>query len=231
MKIAISQSNYIPWRGYFGIIAKCDVFVFLDEIQYTSRDWRSRNRIKTKDGLKWLSIPVGDSRSRTVREVDLPKNPWKQSHKSTILDAYKNSINFKKGIDLIDKIYADDNTEKLSEFNIFWIKFIATEILGLKCKFLESEAITHGGVGSERILSICKTLSATSYISGPSAIDYLDLNKFKRNKIEVKFADYSRMPEYDQLHGSFVSEVSVLDMIFNVKSGYSNLIEIGSYVQ
>lgn len=229
MKIAISQSNYIPWAGYFGLISKCDAFVFLDDVQFTSRDWRSRNRIKTANGLKWLSIPVGDSLSRRICEVKLPDNDWKKSHMSSIIASYRGASNFQAGVNFIQTIYNEFELETLSDFNQSCTKYIASEILGLNCTFLDSREITHAGTGSDRILSICKILSATKYVSGPSAASYLKVDDFSFNDIEVAFVDYSKMSSYDQLHGDFIPNVSIIDMVFNVASGYSKLIEIDTF--
>lgn len=229
MKVAISQSNYIPWSGYFGVIAKSDIFVFLDEVQFTSRDWRSRNQIKDEKGLKWLSIPVGDSRNRRICDVRLPKNGWERSHKSSIISAYRSAKNFEAGVKIIDLMYSQNQFENLSEFNKYWIKFFATEIFELKCKFLDSQEVNHYGTGSDLILSICKSLSTTQYISGPSASNYLKLEDFSSSEIEVQYANYSRMASYEQLHGEFLQNVSILDMIFNVTSGYTDLIKIDTF--
>jgi hypothetical protein len=231
MNLAICQSNYIPWAGYFGLIAKSDAFVFLDEVQFTSRDWRSRNRIKTANGLKWLSIPVGDSLSRRIDEVKLPSGNWKKNHQTSILKAYQGAQNYRQGAEIIESIYGESTINSLSEYNKYWIKFIATEVLNLKCKFLDSQEIAHKGGGSERILTICKALGATRYLSGPSAATYLKINEFTSNGIEIKFADYSRMRQYTQLHGNYVSNVSILDMIFNVKPKYTEFIEIDTFRQ
>jgi hypothetical protein len=229
MRVAISQSNYIPWAGFFGLISQSDVFVFLDDVQFTSRDWRSRNRIKTSKGLKWLSVPVGDSLSRRVCDVQLPTHEWKDGHRSSILSAYSGSRNFQAGADLVDRIYSDCQSETLSNFNQYWIKYIAHEVIGLECTFVDSREVNHEGKGSDRVLSICKSLSATEYISGPSAAAYLEVKDFSTNDIEVLFADYSKMRPYEQLHGDFVPSVSVIDMVFNVRSGYSQLVEIDTF--
>lgn len=228
MKVAISQSNYIPWAGYFGLVAQCDVFVFLDDVQFTSRDWRSRNRIKTARGLKWLSIPVGDSRSRRICDVELPDNDWRRSHRSSIIEAYKGSRNFEFGLDLVDKIFSELAIDTLSNFNQNLIKYIAVEIIGIKCKFLDSREIVQSGVGSDRILSICNSLSTDQYISGPSAASYLNFEDFSSSGIELAFADYSKMRKYEQQHGDYEPKVSIVDMIFNVKSDLSEFIEIGT---
>jgi hypothetical protein len=229
MKIAISQSNYIPWAGYFGLISKCDAFVFLDDVQFTARDWRSRNRIKTASGLKWLSIPVGDSISRRICDVKMPDTDWKKSHKSSILASYRDASNFQSGVDFVETIYSEFQLETLSDFNQSCTKFIAREILGLDCSFYDSREITHVGSGSDRILSICKSFSATKYVSGPSAASYLKLDDFTMNDIEIAFVDYSGMSSYEQLHGDFIPNVSIIDMVFNVASGYSKLIEIDTF--
>lgn len=208
------------------MIAKSDVFVFLDDVQYTTRDWRSRNQIKSQNGLKWLTIPVGNSRNSKIYEVNLPITNWPQSHGDKVFSAYQNSINFDFGMELLEEIY-NPKFKTLSEFNQYWIKYIANEILGLKCDFLDSRDLSSAGSGSERILSICKSLNAKKYLSGPSAQNYLELDTFQDAGIDVYYADYSKLPNHNQLHGEFIPNVSILDLIFNESSELNKFIEIG----
>lgn len=207
------------------MIAKADVFVFLDDVQFTSRDWRSRNQIKSHDGLRWLTIPVGSSRERKICEVDLPSTTWMRSHNDIVSNAYKNSVNFDFGMELLAEIYRP-KFKTLSEFNQHWIRYIAVEVLGLSCQFKDSRDLTNSGRGSEKILSICKALNATNYLSGPSASNYLQLETFRESGIDVYYADYSRLPIYNQLHGDFVPNLSILDLVFNENSDLSRFIEI-----
>jgi hypothetical protein len=118
----------------------------------------------------------------------------------------------------------------LSDYNVKWTKHIANEILGIEIKFMDSRDIAHEGVGADRVLSICESLSASSYLSGPSGANYLDAGSFRSKGIDLRFANYSRLPHYNQLHGEFAPKVSIIDMIMNVKSGYSELIEISDIV-
>ena len=227
MRIAISQSNYLPWRGYFGVIASVDCFIFLDEVQFTSRDWRSRNRIKTKDGLKWLSIPVGASLSRRVSEVLLPKNNWQLKHKSLVMEAYKNSNNYERGLQFIEEIYLVESFSHLSEYNKFCIQKISREFFHLETKFIDSSQIPHQGISSDRILSIAKNIGAKEYITGPSGLNYLKISDFENFGIKVLVANFTNLPRYDQLHGEFVSNTSVVDLIFNVEEELTPFIKIG----
>ena len=207
------------------MIAKADVFVFLDDVQFTSRDWRSRNQIKSQDGLRWLTIPVGSSRERKICEVDLPSTTWMRSHHDIVSSAYKNSINFDFGMELLAEIYRP-KFKTLSEFNQYWIRYIAIEVLGLSCQFKDSRDVPNSGRGSEKILSICKALNATKYLSGPSASNYLQLETFRESDIDVYYADYSRLPLHNQLHGDFLPNLSILDLVFNENSDLSRFIEI-----
>lgn len=226
MRVAISQSNYLPWRGYFGIINNVECFVFLDEVQFTSRDWRSRNQIRTENGLSWLSIPVGNSRSRKISDVPLPKNGWNISHKDKVLLSYHKSINYEFGKSYVEDIYNIEQFHYLSEYNQFWIQKISKEIFGLNTRFIDSTEVPHHGTASDLILSICQSLEATEYLSGPAGLNYLDLNSFKKSGISVKIADYSGLPTYSQIHGTFHGQVSVVDLIFNEKANLSSLITI-----
>jgi hypothetical protein len=226
MKVAISQSNYLPWRGFFALIASVDLFVFLDEVQFTSRDWRSRNLIKTKHGLKWISIPVGDSITRRVKDVILPKGPWRGRHLSQILQAYEGSTNFEFGANFITRILDTNSFITLSEFNKFCIERISREIFQLKTHFVDSSQICHSGQSSSRIYSIAKEVGAQEYLSGPNGRNYLDVLSFNDSGIKVSFADYSKLEIYPQLHGPFVGNVSIVDLIFNVETKYESFIKL-----
>lgn len=212
------------------MIASVDCFIFLDEVQFTSRDWRSRNRIKTKDGLKWLSIPVGSSISRRISEVPLPKNNWHLKHKSLIKEAYKNSNNYERGLRFIEEIYSVEPFSHLSEYNKFCIQKISREFFHLETKFIESTQIPHQGISSDRILSIAKNIGAKEYITGPSGLDYLKISDFKNFGIKVLEANFTTLQCYDQLHGEFESKTSIVDLIFNVEDELMPFIKIGETI-
>lgn len=216
MRVAILQSNYIPWKGYFDIMHDVDTFVFYDDVQYTVRDWRNRNRIKTATGPQWLSVPVGDDRNRRVCDVALPADrSWAEQHWRKIVMAYSSAPYFGKYCDYVEHIYRDASWSNLSEMNQALAGGIARDLLGITTRFERSTDYALTGRKGERILELLKLAGATSYVSGPAARAYLDINLFTAAGINLTWKDYSGYPEYAQLHGAFSHEVTILDLLFH----------------
>ena len=218
-KILITQSNYIPWKGYFDAINLCDVFVVYDDMQYTKRDWRNRNQIKTAKEIKWLSIPVEVSGkySQKINETRIAEKNWNKSHLDLLKQSYKNANCYKEVLGFVEEIYLTCNYEYLTEINLHFITNI-NRYLGIQTPLkLSSEFVLHEEK-TQRLVNICEELNGTDYYSGPAAKDYMDESKFNEKNINVHYFDYSGYPEYEQLHGVFVHGVSILDLIFNMGS-------------
>lgn len=218
-KVAILQSNYIPWKGYFDIIASVDEFIFYDEMQYTKNDWRNRNKIKTPNGLHWLSIPVATKGhlSQDVRIMDakIVDKKWANSHWNTIKQFYKKAPYFKDYADIFEKIYKEcEQEEFLCKINYKFI-YVINEILGIKTKISFSQDYDLIDGKTERLVDLVQKAGGSEYLSGPAAKDYIDENLFRDAGIELKWMDYSGYPEYPQLTKPFEHGVSVLDLIFN----------------
>jgi len=215
-KIAILQSNYIPWKGYFDIIGMADIFVFYDDVQFTPRDWRSRNKIKTTHGTMWLTIPCGKDRNRLICEVEIKDPSWQDEHWNTIEHFYKKAKYFKYYKDFFQEIFKGKIWKNLSEFNQYVIKKISYEILNFNTEFIDSRIFQCKEKKLHRILEILdKFENISEYISGPSAKDYLTEDEFKKRNLKLIYMNYSNYPEYTQLYGSFIHEVTILDLIFN----------------
>jgi hypothetical protein len=214
--VAIVQSSYIPWKGYFDLIRASDEFIFFDDTQYTRRDWRNRNRVKSRDGLLWLSIPVQTKGQylSAIKDILVVDTRWADSHWKTIAASYARATHFNRYRDLFAALYAGVNERSLSEVNYRFIRAIC-ELLGISTRLSRSSDYQLIEGKTERIVSLCRQAGATRYLSGPSARDYLDAGAFASAGIELAFADYSRYPEYPQLHGSFEHQVSIVDLIFN----------------
>ena len=214
--IAISQSNYIPWKGYFDLINKVDEFILYDDAQYTSQDWRNRNRIKTPDGTKWLTIPVERKNHlyRKIKEIKISYKGWAVKHWKRIKQNYSKAKYFKNYKDIFEDLYLNCNEEHLSEINY---KFIITinQILGIKTKIKFSDEFKLYGNQTEKLLNICKQCEANMYISGPAAKNYFDEQLAKKENIQVQWMNYSNYEEYEQLFLPFEHDVSILDLIFN----------------
>ena len=215
-RIAIIQSNYIPWKGYFNIIKCVDEFVLLDDVQYTRRDWRNRNMIKTSGGLKWLTIPV-DVKGQyyvSIKDVKTSGNEWRRDHWRQITEAYKKATYFSWLAPFLEDMYLKGTQTNLSEINFNFISLI-NGLLGIKTTIHWSMEFESPNEKSERLLSICKQLGAAEYISGSAARDYLQESIFRENNIDVRWTDYSNYPVYTQLHGPFEHGVSIIDLLFN----------------
>lgn len=214
-KVAIIQSSYIPWKGYFDIIHEVDEFIFLDDVQYTTRDWRSRNCIKTANGLDWLTVPAGGSRHRLIYEVALNDAGWQEKHWKTLCHNYSRSPYFQQYRDFFEELYLGQRWVNLSQMNQTMTQRIACELLGVRTVFTDSRHYAAQGAKLERILDLLRRCGATSYLSGPLAADYLEPKKFDLLGIQLKLKNYSDYLEYPQLHPPFEHKVSVLDLIFN----------------
>jgi len=223
-KVAIIQSNYIPWKGYFDIINDADQFIFYDDVQFTKNDWRNRNKIKTANGLTWLTIPVGKRLDRLICEVELVDDGWRRKHWNTIQQAYSRAPYFNTYRDFFGYVYQDAQWSNLSELNHFLIKHISQEFLGIKTEMIDSRQFQAKGEKLYRLIDLLKKVDASLYISGPSAKAYIDDREFLKAGIELVYKDYSGYPEYLQLYPPFEHGVSILDLLFNCGSSSSDFI-------
>ena len=212
MTAAVLQSNYIPWRGYFDLIHDADVFVFYDDVQYTVNDWRNRNRVKTANGVVWLTIPVGNQNDRRICDVEIKDRSWMRKHWMTIEQSYRKAPHFERYEPFLRGIYAREWTS-LSELNQTVIKSVAGDLLGIGTAFRDSREFTLEHSKSDRLLSLLKQLGASRYISGPAAKAYLDVDAYADAGISVEWKDYTTYPSYPQLHGDFASDVSIVDTL------------------
>jgi len=215
-KIGILQSNYIPWKGYFDLIAAVDEFVIYDEMQFTKRDWRNRNKIKTPNDLQWLTIPVltkGNFKQK-ISETKIDGMNWAETHWSSLEKNYSRSYFFNEISSWLKPLYLERIYSYISEVNRVFIEAICC-FLQIKTKISCSSNFNLIGEKSERLANICSQAGASEYISGPAAKDYLESKKFTDQNINVNWFHYSDYNEYPQLWGGFRHEVSILDLLFN----------------
>jgi hypothetical protein len=215
-KVAIVQSNYIPWKGYFDLINMVDEFILFDDMQYTRRDWRNRNKIKTANGLNWLTIPVEVKGKyyQKINETVISEPSWKQSHWQSIQHNYQKAKYFREYGDILKGAYFNINEALLSRVNYQFIEEIC-HILEITTKISWSMDYRIVEGKTERLVSLCQQAGATEYISGPSARDYIDDHIFEAAGIKLSYIDYSGYPEYTQLYPPFEHGVSVIDLILN----------------
>lgn len=215
-RVAINQSNYIPWKGYFDLIHDADLFLFYDDVQFTVRDWRNRNQIKTREGRFWLTVPVGSARNRLIRDVEIPERAWQARHWRSIRHAYAKAPHFKTYEPFLSHVYLEQEWTNLSAFNQFLISHIAKEFLGIQTRFVRSDEFRVTGQKQDRILGLLQAVGATAYHSGPAAKAYLDPARLADHGIQLTWKDYGGYPEYPQRFQPFEHAVSVLDLLFNV---------------
>jgi len=214
-KIAILQSNYIPWKGYFDMINMVDEFILYDEVQYTKNDWRNRNQIKTSQGIQWLTIPVRQKNlEQKIKDTTIINKKWNIKHWRTISQNYAKAKYFKEYKDIFEELYLSCDEEYLSKINYKFITAI-NEMLGIKTKIRWSSEFDLIDGQTEKLLGICKDCNADVYISGPAAKDYFNEELAKKENIQVEWMDYSGYEDYEQLHPPFEHGVSILDLIFN----------------
>lgn len=217
-KVAILQSNYIPWKGYFDLIGFVDEFVIYDDMQFTKRDWRNRNKIKTSLGPQWLTIPVQvkGKYSQKINETIILDSKWVSSHLKSLEFNYKKAPFFSEIFPRIEETYKEAaNLEYLSDINYVFIKEI-NDILSIKTRIIDSRKFKIEGNKTNALLSVLKQMDGiTTYLTGPAAKDYLDEMLINKEGINVEWMDYSDYKEYHQLYPPFVHEVSILDLLFN----------------
>ena len=215
-KIAILQSNYIPWKGYFDIIGSVDEFIIYDEMQYTKNDWRNRNKIKTTNGLIWLTIPVKiEKLNQKINETKIADNKWYIKHKNSLQTNYGKATKFKECKDFIFNIYEQaSRLDYISEINYTFLNEL-NKFLKISTKISFSTDYNIGEGKTERLINICKQSNSNIYLSGPSAKNYIDEALFTKNNINLEWFDYIGYKEYEQLHPPFEHGVSILDLIFN----------------
>lgn len=214
-KIAILQSNYIPWKGYFDLIAAVDEFIIYDDMQYTRRDWRNRNKVKTAQGTPWLTVPVKvkGKFEQSIRETEVDGMEWASTHWKCISLNYKKSNHFNDVSIWLEPLYQSDY-QTITELNVTFIKAIC-HFLEINTKISYSWDYFLENGKTERLISLCKQAGATEYISGPAAKCYIDPALFDKAGIKLSWFDYEGYPEYPQLWGDFVHGVSILDLLFN----------------
>lgn len=216
LRVTIIQSCYIPWKGFFDLIGRCDQYVMYDNAQFVKGHWHNRNRIKTATGTKWLTIPVKTSGrlGQPIREVEISEK-WADRHWSAIKQAYKHAAHFAEHAELVRSWYEQaDKAENLSQVNAIFLTGIAS-LLELPTRITTDAEYRFQGTASELVLAMVEATGGDRYLSGPSAQSYLDESIFAARGIAVEWMRYGPYKPYPQLHGDFIHEVSTLDVLFN----------------
>jgi hypothetical protein len=229
-RVAIVQSNYIPWKGYFDMIASVDEFILYDDVQYTRRDWRNRNQIKTPSGLAWLTIPVEVKGKYTqrIRDVVVSDTNWSKTHWRTLAHHYARAPHYRELKPRVEEWYGAVAALKyLSEINEHFLRAICGT-LEIGTTITQSSQFNLSEGRTERLLNLCVQAGAQTYLSGPAARAYLDVPMFEAAGVAVSWMDYDGYPEYPQLYPPFEHGVTILDLLFNAGSAARRYMKAGS---
>lgn len=216
MRLGVLQPSYLPWLGFFDQMRRVDAFVFLDDVQFTRRDWRNRNKIRTREGWAWLTVPVlQKSRfKQPLKETRIDDSaPWRRKHKEAIRAHYGQAPFFDLYFPSLESVY-----NKRRDFLLdlcFETLRIFQEALTIKTPTLKSSDLEVEAAKGEKILGICRKLDATHYLSGAAGMNYLSGEEFQRHGIALEVQDYQH-PIYNQRYPGFVPCLSVIDLLFNV---------------
>lgn len=216
-KTAIVQSNYIPWKGYFDLIGSVDEFILYDDVQYTRRDWRNRNQIKTPQGPQWLTIPVSvkGKYQQAVRDVEVVEKNWPHHHWASIKRNYCRSPYFDEIKKWLQPLYHEACFFRLlSEINRHFIEAVC-RYLGIATKISVSSDFQLLNGRCERLVDLCLQTGSTEYVSGPAAKGYIESDLFVKAGVKLTWFDYLNYREYPQLWGEFTHHVSIIDLLFN----------------
>ena len=216
-KIAILQSNYIPWKGYFDLIAAADEFILYDDMQYTRRDWRNRNQIKTPQGLQWLTVPVKvkGKYHQSIRKTEIDGTAWAEKHWQVINQNYRKSPYFVEISEVFRPLYLEaHNIRLLSSLNRILIETVCN-YLDIHTDISNSWDYCLANGKTERLADLCIQAGGKEYISGPAAKGYIEEEVFIAKGIKLRWFDYNDYPEYPQLWGKYNHNVTILDLLFN----------------
>ncbi|MBI3247442.1 MAG: WbqC family protein [Deltaproteobacteria bacterium] len=215
MLVAIHQPEYLPWIGYFEKMIRAEVFVLLDDVQFSKGDFQNRTRIKGSSGPQWLSVPIIHKLPQKISEVGISETHWQQKHWKSIVSCYAKARYFPLYAQLFEALYRQP-WEKLVDVNIAALD-LTTQILGIEKKWILSSTVGVSGTRSDLVLNICKELKASAYYSGRTGSTYLKREDFRQAGIEVIVQNFIH-PVYEQgfaTEPAFIPNLSVIDLLFN----------------
>ncbi len=226
MVVGIHQPNYIPGISYFCKILYSDIFILLDSVQFSKGNWTNRNRIKSAGGELMLTVPIktGGKGFQAISEIEISnRTDWGKKHLRSLQQNYRKSAYFQEFMPLLEEIY-DREWTRLSELNIHIIKRICA-VLDLKTEFLVSSAMGQENLKSTDLLAaLCRDVGGDVYLSGAGGRKYMELEKFSRNGLQVRFMEFQAAP-YRQQFGEFIPNLSMVDLLFNEGTGARQILQ------
>jgi len=211
--VSIHQSQYLPWPAFFRKIAQSDIFVVMDDVQYQKNGVQNRNKVRNKSGDFWLTIPVSGNIDDMIKDKRIADKKWKKKHFQSLSQAYAKAPYWSDYSDFFQELYQSD-VFLLHEVNNAFMTYIL-EQLDIKTKMVLMSELEYQGEKSALVMDICSTLGATTYLSGNGSKAYLNEGEFSAAGIKIEYME-SINPVYTQIHGEFISNLSILDMLFNV---------------
>ena len=214
MLITIHQPNYLPWPGFFHKWLISDAFIILDTVQYHKNEWQNRNRIKTANGAQWVTVPVSYRFPQTVAEVEIATPNWARKQVAAIEQAYAKAPFIDLYWPRLREIL-EQSEDHIAVLNTALIRALGEMLCCSSPLYCSSEMATDSDGPTERLISLCRELGGDAYLSGREGRGYLEKEKFSDAGIELWFQEVEA-PHYPQLHGEFISHLSVIDMLFNL---------------
>jgi hypothetical protein len=211
MKLAVVQSNYIPWPGYFQIILNADLVCFYDDVQYTKNDWRNRNLVINSAGPLWLTVPVHGTTKRNIDKIEIDNSRnWQYKHLSSIHHCYSHAPQFTRVANFLEFAYKSNSWRYLSELNQATIRYICEEYFGIKKNFVTSIGIATEKRTLHRLIEIVKFFNADTYLTGPGIFNYCSGTEFEDHDIELKIATF-KDPSFYSNQGDSLTGVSIVE--------------------
>ncbi len=213
MKVAIHQPQYLPWLGYLDKIDSSDVFILLDTVQYKKHEWQNRNRIRTKDGWQWLTVPVIDRFPERIAQVEIDgRAEWRRRHCQALRQHYAGSPHWEPfGPKLLAVL--EQPWTRVVDLNVAVLDLLC-EHLTIQTRRCLASTLVARDEATDRLIDVCRAVGGTEYLSGQTGPEYMDTARFAQEGIRIKVQRY-RHPEYRQRYSPFISHLSVVDMILN----------------
>jgi hypothetical protein len=225
MIVTIHQPQYLPWLGYFDKMDQADVFVLLDNVQFKKNEWQNRNRIKTAQGWQWITVPTLYRFPSLIRDVQINVDvPWAHKHRQALFTHYCRAPYFQQHSNFFTATYTQ-RWQNLADLNVHVIRYLTTA-LGINTPLVLASALPTSEEPTERLITICKALGATAYLSGKDGGKYLQAARFAEEGIDLLFQDFNH-PVYAQLYGEFLPQLSAIDLLLNCGSASLSILRQG----
>lgn len=229
MIIFVHQPEYIPWIGFFDKLARCDVFVIYDDAQFVHGSYHNRNRIRTSEGWRWLTIPIVHNYPQLIKDVKIYGRKWREEHTRLLRQSYEKTPYFETYFPVIEEALNFDH-ELLIGLNLHLIRNIA-EALNIKAKMIRSSEFPYyGQEKNEKLISMCKFMGSDTYLCGSGGKAYVDETAFFNANIKLKWHKYAH-PTYKQYFEGFEPNMSIVDLLFNVGPNTKEVILSGGSIQ